>query len=147
MRKILPIILTLGGALALYYLSRGRAAQKLKIYFKDIIPKIEKGEFLPVLYARFNVINGTNTGLSINSITGDVTINGEAVAAVSMLDKFTVAPNSTSVLSVKIAASPLGAGAVLFRIITKKQAVNAGFEGTVNSGGILIPISQSVKLF
>jgi LEA14-like dessication related protein len=146
MRKFLPLIITAGVAIAFYFFSKGQAAKNLKIYFRNVTAKWQRGNILPTIFAQFNIVNPSNTPLTLTSIAGDILINGQVVAAVSMLDKMTIQPNSTSVLNIKIDASAVSAGQVLFNIIRNKEKVKAAFEGTVNSGGVLIPISQSVNL-
>ena len=147
MKKYLPIILTGAAAIFFYFFSRTQAAKNLKIYFRDLQLKKIKGKVLPEIFARFTINNGSNTPLSINSIVGDITVNGSALSSVSQFEKMTIPANSASVLNLKIQTPALNVAQVVYSMFGKKQSVTVGFEGTVNSNGILIPISQSVKMF
>ena len=146
MRKIIPIILLGGAAVALFFLSRAGAARNLKVNFNRNKADWKKGSWLPVIFAEFNLINGSNTPLSLNSIVGEIIVNNQVVATVSMLEKMTIPANSASVLNVKVETSATGAGQVLLSLLQKKQKINVEFNGTVNSSGIQIPINQTIAL-
>jgi len=146
MRKAIPFIILGGAAIVLFFFSRANAAKNLKINFKKIKADFQKGSWLPVIFAQFDLINGTNTPLSLNSLVGDILVNDKVVATVSMLEKMTIAANSVSILNVKVEASATGAGQVLYSILTKKEKIDVDFRGTVNSSGVLIPVSQTISL-
>lgn len=147
MKKALPFILTGAAVLLFYFYSKGAAAKNLKVYFKDIYTKKIKGQLFPAIYARFTINNGANTPLTVNSIVGDITVNGNAFSSVSSFDKYTIAANSSSVLTLKIETPVTSVAQLVYNLLTRKEKINVRFEGTVNSTGVVMPISQSIVMF
>jgi len=146
MKKILPFIVT-GGAIILFYLfNKKQTAERLKVIFKNIHFKKTTGAMLPEILAEFTLINGTNTPLTITSIVGDILINGKSLSTVSYLDKLQISPNSTNTLNIKVNTPLISIVSVAYGLIVRKQKFSAKFEGTLNSNGVLIPISQSVSV-
>jgi len=146
MKKALPIILTGAAAIFLYFVSKANAAKKLKIYFRDLSTKKIPGQILPSIFVRFNINNGSNTPITVNSIVGDIFVNNNPLGSVSNFDKFTIAANSQSIYSVKIDAPITSIAQTVFNLFKKKQKFSVRFEGNVNSSGVLIPISQKLEL-
>ena len=143
MRKYLPFIL-LGGVAAFYFLSKAGAAKKVKVYFKDVFFGKVTGWKIPDIFARFNIVNPTNTALSITSLAGDIYFNKQVLASVQNLDKIDIPANSEIEYKIKITGSPLQIVQSLWSFIKNKEKVQFTFDGTVNSGGVIIPLKQVV---
>jgi len=147
MRKLLPFIAIGGAGILLLMLSRGQAAKNLKVYFRDIIIKPKGGISIPDLIARFNIVNGSNTALKIRSLVGDLSINGNILSSVQALDELLIPANGTTIINVKLETSSFNLVSTLVNLISQKRGFTAKFEGTINSQGVLIPISQSIRMF
>lgn len=146
MKKYLPYIAGGVAFIALYFITRGRAAKKLLINFKDItIGKIE-GVKIPDIYVRFNVINPTNTPLSITSIAGQIFLNGYQFTTVQNLEKASIPANTTTVYSVKVSPPGLTAFLAIYKLIKDKKDAIIEFRGSVNTTGVIIPINEEVTL-
>lgn len=141
------IFIGLGAAVLLYILSKKSAAKNLKVYFQTIGFKKGKGLNLPTVQAVFRIINPTNSTLTIDSIAGDILVNGSLLSSLSQIDKLNIPGNSESLYTVNIKTpvfNVLSTVYMLFKNKTKK--LNIEFTGSVNSGGIIIPINQNVVL-
>lgn len=148
MRKFLPLLLAAGAGVILLMLSRGQAAKNLKVYFKDLYLKGKRGISLPDIFLRFNVVNGSNTGMEIRSIVGDLLINNNVISSVQQLEKISIAANSSTVVTVKLDTPPFNvAMQIVDFIVNKRKNVTVGFDGNINAQGVLIPINQTIKLF
>lgn len=144
MKKAGTFILLGIGAVALFFLSRARAGQALKIYFDSLqIGKI-KGLRVPDIFARFRIVNPSNTPLSVNSIAGDLFVNGSQFADVQQTEKIDIPGNKEIFYNVKITVNALQAVQTLISFLRQKQKVKIDFTGTVNSSGLLIPINQTI---
>ena len=143
MKKYFPFIV-IGGAVALYFLSKAGAAKKIRVYFKDISLGKSKGLHLPDIFARFRIVNPTNTPLSVDSIAGDIYFNKNLLASVQNLSKFTIEPNSELIYPVKIETSAFSLLQTLYDYLRNKEKITISFDGTVNSSGVVIPVKQIV---
>lgn len=146
MKKYIPILVGGAAFLALYFFSRGKAAKRLIITFKDItIGKIQ-GLKIPDIYARFNVINPTSTPLSVNSIAGQIFLNGNVFTTVSNLEKVNIPGNAQTTYQVKVMPPGLAAFLAIYKLIKNRQDAEIEFEGSINTTGVVIPIKESVTL-
>jgi LEA14-like dessication related protein len=144
MKKYLPFVL-IAGALAYYYISFGSAAKKLKFYFQSIKFGSSKGLSIPPIFAVFRIVNPSNTTITVDSIAGDITINGSALASIQNLEKFTVSARSERLYEVKIQAPITNLLSTVYALLTSKGKRYAiAFDGTVNAAGAAISVNQTV---
>jgi hypothetical protein len=139
MRNILLII---GGAAALFFISRFRFGQKAVFNFRSLRPGGTL--FAPVFNVDLAVSNPTNQTIVIKSITGTVNVKGSAVANVSAFGDQRVAANSESILKLQARPSAVGVFETVRELL--KQPVgstNVSFTGTANVDGIVVPVSES----
>jgi len=144
MKKYLPFVL-IAGAVAYYYLSFGTAAKKIKVYFQSIKFGKSRGLSIPPIFAVFRVVNPSNTTLTIDSIAGDILVNGTTLASIQNLEKFTIPARSEKFYDVKVEApisNVLSTAYSLFTTRGKKYTIS--FDGTVNAAGAAIAINQTV---
>jgi LEA14-like dessication related protein len=143
MKKYLPFIVIAAGA-AFYFLSKGGAAKKLRIYFKDLNFGKSTGWKIPDVFARFRIVNPTNTALTVDSIAGDIFVNKNLLASIQNLGKVTIPANSEIIYPIKIQTSAFNVLNTVYQFIKNKEKVNIYFEGTVNSSGLALPIKQLI---
>lgn len=144
MKKSSLIFTAILGAVGLFFYSRMASAKSLKIYFDSLdIGKI-KGFSLPDMFAKFKIINPSNTPLSIQALAGDIYFNDQSLAYVSQTEKFTIPANQEIIYKVKITTPILSVLPVLISIIRKKQKIKLTFTGTINSSGVLIPVNNTI---
>jgi LEA14-like dessication related protein len=139
--SILPIA---AGAAVLYFISKAQTGKNLKIYLTGV--KFSGGGLIPNIFLQFRVLNVTSSSVAIDSLVGEVTINGKFFASVSNTDRFVIPANSDTFYSVKLTPSTLSAISIVYNLIKNRQKVNIDFGGTVNSTGALIPINQKVTV-
>jgi LEA14-like dessication related protein len=143
MKKYIPFIILAAGA-AVYFISKAGAAKKLRVYFKDVFFGKASGFRIPDIFARFRIVNPTNTDLTVDSIAGDIYFNKNLLASIQNLSKVTIPANSEIVYPIKIEASAFNIALTLYNFIKNKSKVNISFEGTVNSSGFVIPLKQLI---
>lgn len=143
MKKYFPFIIV-GGAVALYFMSKAGAAKKLRVYFKDVSFGKSKGIRIPEIFARFRLVNPTNTPMTVDSIAGDIYFNKSLLASIQNLNKITINPNSEILYPVKIETSAFSLIQTLYNYLQNREKITVSFEGTVNSSGVVIPVKQIV---
>ena len=135
----------IGGATALFLLSRFRFGQKAIFQLRSLRPG---GSILqPTINVQLAVQNPTNTTIKIKSITGAISVNDKYLANVSAFGDQTVAPNSESTLRLVARPSALGVFESVRQLLTAPAGeVAAKFEGSANVDGIVIPIIETRRL-
>jgi hypothetical protein len=145
-RNKIYIILGVAAAAALYFLSKGSAAKKLQVYFKDIQIGEIKGLKIPDIYARFSISNPSNNKLTIDGISGQIFLNGNLFTTVSNFEKMTILPNTNTFYTVKLVTPSISAFYAVYNLIKKKQSAEIEFKGSINTMGIVLPIDESVNI-
>lgn len=146
MKKYLPYILGGAAFIGLYFITRGRAAKKLIINFKDITVGNIKGLKVPDIFVRFNVVNPTSTPLSVTSIAGQIFLNGYLFTTVQNLDRVNIPGNTETIYSVKVLPPGFTAFLAIYKLIKNKQNADIEFKGTINTTGVTLPINESVNV-
>lgn len=147
MKKATLLYVGAAAAILLYLLSKKSAATNLKVYFQSVSLKKAKGLVLPTVLATFRVVNPTSSPLTITSIAGDILLNNNFFSSLSQTQSMIVPAQSESLYTVNVKTPALNALYSIVKLFTKKQKITVGFEGTVNSDGLLLPISETVTLF
>lgn len=134
-----------GGAAALFLLSRYRFGQKASFILRSLRPG--GSLFQPTLNIEMAVQNPTNQTIKIKSITGDISVNDKYLANVSAFGDQTVLPNSESTLRLVARPSAVGIFESVRELLTSPagKAV-AQFQGSANVDGIVVPISETRRL-
>lgn len=135
----------IGGAAAVFLLSRYRFGQKATFLLRSLRPG---GSILqPTISVEMAVQNPTNQTIKIKSITGDISVNDKYLANVSAFGDQTVLPNSESTLRLVARPTAIGIFESVREILTSPggKAV-ASFQGSANVDGIVVPISETRRL-
>ncbi|NDA63441.1 MAG: hypothetical protein EBX50_15585 [Chitinophagia bacterium] len=144
MSKTVKILLTvLGIGAAWYYFSKARAGQNLRINFSGLKFGKFTGLSLP-LQLSFNIVNGSSTPITVNSIVGEVYVNGRVLSTVNNLDRFEIPANSSTVYTTLVQTSAIDAIQVVRGLIKDKKKLTVTFKGNVNSTGMMIPVEQTI---
>lgn len=132
----------IGGAAALYLLSRYSFGQKTTFYLRKVRPS---GTLTaPTISVEMSAQNPTNQTATIKSITGTLSINGNAIASLAAFGDQKVAANSES--TIKLIARPSAAGVfqTVKKLFTSKPGqIRATFTGIANVDGLVVPISET----
>lgn len=136
------LIYWVGGAAAIFLLSRFRFGQKANFQLRAVRPG---GSVLqPTINIELAVQNPTNSTIKIKSITGSISVNGKYLANVSAFGDQTVAPNSESTLRLVARPSALGIFESVRELLTAPAGqVSATFQGSANVDGIVVPITET----
>lgn len=142
MRNVFWIV---GGAAALFLLSRYRFGQKAVFLLRSLRPA---GSLLhPTIQVEMAVQNPTNQTIKIKSITGDLSVNDKYLANVSAFGDQTVLPNSES--TIRLLARPSAVG--IFESVREILTAPAGnavakFQGSANVDGLVVPVNETRRL-
>ena len=139
------ILLLIGGAAALFLLSRFRFGQKAIFQLRSLRPG---GSLLqPTINVELAVQNPTNTTIKIKSITGSISVNDRFLANVSAFGDQTVGPNSESMLRLVARPSALGVFESVRELLNAAAGqVSVTFSGSANVDGIVVPITETRSL-
>lgn len=142
------LFIGIGAAVLLYFLSKRSAAKNLKIYFQTLSLKKPKGLNFPTVQAVFRIVNPTSSTLTIDSIAGDITVNNKFLSSLSQIDPISIPANSETLYNINIKTPIFNALTTLVSLFqTRSKQIKVDFNGTVNSGGILLPINETVMIF
>lgn len=136
-----------GAAILLYILSKKSAAKNLRVYFQTVTLKKAKGLNFPTVQAVFRIVNPTSSALTIDSIAGDILLNGQLLSSLSQTESLSIPGQSESIYTVNIKTPIFNALTSLISLLkNKSKKINVEFTGSVNSGGIIIPLQQKVNV-
>ena len=146
--------LGIAAGVVLYLMSKKSTAKNLKVLLSNVDFAKQKGLNLPRLILQFRLINPTNQQLTLNALTGDLYINEKLYSTINSLQETTIPANSELMYNVNVDTPIIQSltSLILFfkeRLRNKKAGkpqdkLNVQFKGNVNSGGIIIPISQTL---
>lgn len=140
----LTYLLPIGaGAVALYFLSKAQAGKNIKVYLSGI--SLSKGSnVIPDIFTKFRILNGSSTPVTLKSIVGDLYVNDKQIASVSNTESFAIPANKEVFYSVKVTPNVFTLLAIVTNLIKAKQRIKISFTGTVNTTGVMIPISETI---
>ncbi len=133
-------LLLIGGAVALWALSKANTGQHL--------------QFLPVgaswdggaLQIQVGVQNPTNDSLQYNSLAAQVTANGTIIGNLSGFVPKLIAPNQQTTIPVNFTPNILGALSTIFNQVTQGGGgIMIGINGAANVNGITLPVSLTFQ--
>lgn len=135
----------LGGAAALYLISRLSFAKKANFILESVKPS---GYLIqPTLTITFKVQNPTNQKIKVRSIVGNIEVNGKFLSYVSSFGFQTIEANSESTLIIKTTPTVIGVFNTIREIFTQPiKNLKFRFTGNANVDGVVIPIEQTLNL-
>lgn len=139
MRNLLWV---LGGAAALYFLSRYSFGQKTSFFLRRVRPG---GTITaPTVSVELAVQNPTNQTATIKSITGALSINGNAIANLAAFGDQKIAANSESTIRLTARPSAVGVFQTVKELFTAAPGtISANFTGSANVDGLVVPINET----
>lgn len=136
------VYLLIGGAAALYFLSRYQLSQKITFGIRGV--RVGGGLFNPTITIDLAIQNPTNQRANVRSIVGEVSVNGQYIANVTAFGQQTIQPNSESIIKLSARPSASGVGQFLISIFQQKQkSIVTNFTGTANIDGVTYPINET----
>lgn len=135
-------ILLIGGAAALYFLSRYQLSRKISFLLRGV--RVGGGITSPVIVIDLAIQNPTNQRAILKSISGEVSANGQYIANLSAFGEQVIQPNSESVIKLSARPSAAGVGQFLVNLFKQKQQkVTTTFTGTANIDGVTYPVNET----
>ena len=135
----------IGAAIVLYLLSKSSAAKNLRIYFQTIGLKKPTGLNFPTVTATFRILNPTSSTLTIDSLAGDLMVNDKLLSTLSNIEKITIPAQSESLYTINIKTPIFNALTTVIQLLkAKTKKIKVTFDGTANSGGLLLPINETI---
>lgn len=142
--KLSPVkisILALVGMGIVYAISKKRAGEKLNTVFSKL--KFGSGK----LQLIFLLQNPSSTSIVLNSLVGDLYINGKAISNLTSFQKITIPPNNQVELPITVKPSLTDLVTFLIGLFkNKSKNIEAEFRGNVNAEDFVIPINQKIKV-
>jgi ERCC4-related helicase len=145
------MLLPLGIGVALYFLySKKQFVSQTNWSFEKLNFDLKKKRIKVTL----GVANPTNESAEIQSITGNLIINGSTVATVESFENQKIAPANKSFIQLNLIPSAMGifsqAKTILEKLLQKNQnktkvSMKAVFAGAANVNGIVIPINLNLQ--
>ena len=136
------ILLLVGGAAALFFLSRFRFGQRASFSLRGLRPG--GSLFAPVFNVDLAVANPTNQAIIIKSITGTIKVQSADVATVSAFGDQRIAANSESILKLQARPNAIGVFETVRELLTRPVgSTSVSFTGTANVDGLVVPVSES----
>lgn len=131
------------GAVALYFWSKAQAGKNIKVYLYGL--SLSKGtSAIPDIFAKFRIVNGSSTPVTLKSIVGDVFVNDKQIASVSNTESFSIPANKEVFYSVKLSPNVFTLVSIVWNLIKSKQRIKVTFNGTINTTGIMIPLNETI---
>jgi hypothetical protein len=135
----------IGAAILLLLLSKRSAAKNLRVYFQTIGLKKPKGLNFPTVTATFRIVNPTSSTLLIDSIAGDLMVNNKLLSSISNIDSISIPAKSETLYTVNIKTPIFQALTTVIQLLKEKsKKIKVDFVGTANSGGLLLPINETI---
>lgn len=136
------VYLLIGGAAALYFLSRYQLSRKISFLLRGV--RVGGGITSPTIGIDLAIQNPTNQRAVVRSISGEISANGQYIANLSAFGEQIIQPNSESIIKLSARPSATGVGQFLFNLFKQKQQkVSANFTGTANIDGVTYPINET----
>jgi LEA14-like dessication related protein len=144
MNPLLAIGLIGAGLIVFNRLQTAGSAERLKYVFKNI-----KAEFQSAFVVQVNIDieiqNPTSNSFVIQSMAGDLSLNGQYLGNVSNFTATQITGNSATPYRVSVQLSTLSMSANLVSLLTNFSGVTAKIDGTINVDNLGVPIMLSYK--
>jgi len=140
MKKLIGLALIAGGAW--YFLRKGSAAKNTTWRFAGFSADLKK----MVLNVTLVAGNPTGVSLTVQSLAGDVYLNGKPIASLAQFTPQTILANAETPIKLKVKPNLLGLGATLKALISQGTDALRGklrFVGTSRVQGITIPVDTT----
>ena len=139
MKRIFWII---GGAAALYFLSRYKFSQKANFLLRSV--RVGGGLFSPIINIDLAVQNPTNSRVTFKSISGSLSVNDQFLANVSAFGDQVINPNSETILKLQARPSATGIFSSVRELLSAPMGeLTVNFTGSANLDGITYPINET----
>lgn len=146
MNRLSAVALGVG---AIWLLSKSAKASALtRMTFRLVGVSVGGSLLSPELDLQILAQNATDTAVNIQSMTGDVFVNGSKVANLSSFQAFRLQANSETPFSVKARLNLAGSLTQILSILDGVGGTQAvvTIKGTINADGVVVPIDITYKL-
>jgi hypothetical protein len=143
------IVLLLVGGILYFFSRKGTFAKAAQFSFQKMEMNLKKKK----IFVYLGVSNPTGQELTINSIVGNLIMNGSQIASIESFDKQKISSSAKSLIKLQLIPSAMGLfeQAKIFvenilkkKTTTTKKTVTASFKGAANLQGLVVPLD--VKL-
>lgn len=107
------------------------------------------GANLRKLSLQVELINPTNTPLSVDAFVASLLINNQSFGTLDFRNRITLTATDRQVINIPIRLNPVGGAQLLRQILTGSTSLrNAQIEvdGTLNSENVVIPVKATIPL-
>lgn len=102
----------------------------------------------PLIELVIGIGNPSGDSFNVQSIAGEITVNGKMMGTVNSFQKIIIAPNKETLLRLKVEPSLVNIGQTFAQMIQQKQRGNFTIvmKGTANVSGVPIPLNIKYQL-
>lgn len=145
--KLLPAIgLTIGGLYILSKITAVGAASRLNFVITNV--NVTTSGISVILQVTVQVQNPTNSGFTINSLVGNVLLNGTLIGNASSFNQVSIAPNQQTPLMLTVVLSAIATVNDIVNILSGSSGVHAvvAINGTANVDNLPIPVNLQYQV-
>jgi LEA14-like dessication related protein len=133
-----------GGVLLIGAIAKGAIARNLNFVITGL--RIGGTVLQPVLYVILGVQNPSSLDYTIQSLSGNVYVNGSLIGNASKFDEVTLKANSQTKYEIAVQMSILVVSTTILALFQGTIAGNLVIQGTVNVEHVPVPIDVTYKI-
>lgn len=141
--KTSTVLLLAGGAYGLYYISElGLATNTITVVFQGV-------NFQSLTSVQVNLLiqNITNASVTVNSMTGNLLMNGNQLAALSDFTQRVIPANGQVTVPINVSLSVLSLpGNIISLTQLTGQTIDFTAVGNVNVSGLILPFNLDLPV-
>ena len=139
-------LLAVGGLFAFSLIRKAQAGKNLQVIFRTLRVLKPTGIALPTIQAIFTIQNPSSQQITINSLVGELLLNGKLLSNLSNFEKIIVPGNNQVDLPINIRIGLIDVISNVISLLKQKGKVTAQFEGNVNAENFIIPVTQTISI-
>ncbi len=145
MNPIAVIALIVTGVFVISSISAAGTADRLDYVIDDVKFRIVSVWHLTTSIV-INIQNPTSNTLTVNSLVGDVYVNGDYLGNVSSFTKTEIVGNNQTPYTVALDSNIFSLSTELQSLISNFHGLTLQLKGTINAQGLTIPVDLQYKV-
>lgn len=149
---LIPALLLGGAGAFMYFRSKKRAGENLKVDPLDIgidSDRTKKSFFTKLYYiVKLNLINSEAASVVVKNVQLNASVNGRPLGVLTSSGSFSVPAKGSQVVALQASVSTLGAGGIILDLIKNKRNISVQIEGSVDTdlGRVNVKYTKEINL-
>jgi LEA14-like dessication related protein len=139
MNPVIVIGLVIAGLLVFARASTAGAASQLN-YVIDSVKVDFRGIFKVQVDVIIGIQNPTSTGFTVNSLSGNISINGYSFGNVSNFTSTYITPNSQTLYTVTLQVPTVNIPGAVLTVLQDFKGIRVDLDATVNVDSLTVPL-------